>query len=121
MINDGPHSGKLCVVVDVVDQNRALVDCPNTNVPRHALNFKWMALTDLKVKLPRGARSKYVRKAFEDEQVESKWSQTAWAKRIARFQRRAELTDFERFKVKVLKQKKSQAVRREVNKLKKTT
>lgn len=101
-----------------------------------------MALTDLKVKLPRGARSKYVRKAFEDEQVETKWSQTAWAKRIARFQRRAELTDFERFKVKVLKQKvlcglsfevisymfcfcfasqKSQAVRREVNKLKKTT
>ena len=84
---------------------KALVDCPNTDVPRHALNFKWMALTDLQVKLPRGARSKHVRKAFEDEQVEAKWSQTSWAKRIARFQRRAELTDFERFKVKVLKQK----------------
>ena len=82
-----------------------MVDCPNTNVPRHALNFKWMALTDIKVKLSRGARTKYVRKAFEDEQVETKWSQTAWAKRIGRFQRRAELTDFERFKVKVLKQK----------------
>lgn len=64
-----------------------------------------MALTDIKVKLSRGARTKYVRKAFEDEQVKTKWSQTAWAKRIGRFQRRAELTDFERFKVKVLKQK----------------
>lgn len=84
---------------------KALVDCPNTDVPRHAINLKWMSLTDLKVNLPRGARSKYVRKAFEDEQVETKWAQTSWAKRIARFQRRAELTDFERFKVKVLKQK----------------
>ena len=84
---------------------KALVDCPSTNVPRHALNFKWMALTDIKVNLARGARSKYVRKAFEDEQVETKWSQTTWAKRLARFQRRAELTDLDRFKVKVLKQK----------------
>ena len=84
---------------------QALVDCPNTDVPRHALNYKWMSLTDLKVKLPRGARSKHVRKAFEDEQVETKWSKTAWAKRIAQFKRRAELTDFDRFKVKLLKQK----------------
>ena len=82
-----------------------MVDCPNTGVPRHALNFKWMALTDLKVKLPRGARSKYVRKAFEDENVEDNWSKTAWAKRIARFERREMLTDFDRFKIKQLKQK----------------
>jgi len=64
-----------------------------------------MALTDLKVKLPRGARSKYVRKAFEDGNVEDNWSKTAWAKRIARFERREMLTDFDRFKIKQLKQK----------------
>jgi len=64
-----------------------------------------MALTDFKVKLPRGARSKYVRKAFEDEQVAENWSKTAWAKRIARFERRETLTDFDRFKIKHLKQR----------------
>lgn len=36
--------GKLCTIVDVVDQNRVLVDSAG-DVPRQALNLKWLMLT----------------------------------------------------------------------------
>ena len=51
MINYGPDSGKLCTIVDVIDNNRALVDGPEdcTGVHRHAINLKRVQLTDIKL------------------------------------------------------------------------
>ena len=43
--------------------------------------------------------------AFEAAEVAKKWEQTSWAKKLAARLKRASLTDFERFVVKVNKQK----------------
>uniref|UniRef100_A0A3Q2E3K0 60S ribosomal protein L14 n=1 Tax=Cyprinodon variegatus TaxID=28743 RepID=A0A3Q2E3K0_CYPVA len=45
-ISFGPHAGKLVAIIDVIDQNRALVDGPCTGVKRQAMPFKCMQLTD---------------------------------------------------------------------------
>ena len=51
LINYGPDAGKLCTIIDVIDNNRALVDGPEsvTGVHRHAINLKRIQLTDIKV------------------------------------------------------------------------
>lgn len=51
LISYGPDRGKLCTIVDVIDQNRVLVDGPEsvTGVHRHELNIKRIKLTDMKV------------------------------------------------------------------------
>ena len=50
--------------------------------------------------------------------VATKWAATSWAKKLASKAKRATLGDFDRFKVKVNKQKKARIVNTEFNKLK---
>merc|ERR1712154_733543 len=51
----GADKGKLVVIVDVIDQNRALVDGPCSGVSRKDMNFKAMHLTPLKVDIHHSA------------------------------------------------------------------
>ncbi|XP_028317011.1 large ribosomal subunit protein eL14 isoform X1 [Gouania willdenowi] len=95
----GPHAGKLVAIVDVIDQNRALVDGPCTGVRRQAMPFKCMQLTDYVIKVPHSARQKFVRKAWEKAQVSEKWAESNWAKKIEARQKRAKMSDFDRYKV----------------------
>jgi large subunit ribosomal protein L14e len=44
LVNYGPQYGKLVVIVDVIDQNRALIDSPD--MVRTSINFKRLSLTD---------------------------------------------------------------------------
>uniref|UniRef100_A0A3Q2XC30 Large ribosomal subunit protein eL14 n=1 Tax=Haplochromis burtoni TaxID=8153 RepID=A0A3Q2XC30_HAPBU len=81
-VSFGPHAGKLVAIVDVIDQNRALVDGPCTGVRRQSMPFKCMHLTDYVIKIPHSARQKFVRKAWEKAQVNEKWSESSWAKKI---------------------------------------
>ncbi|KAK2556860.1 60S ribosomal protein L14 [Acropora cervicornis] len=119
LINSGPDEGKLCVIVDVVDQNRALIDGPCTNVCRKALNFKYLSLTDFTVKIRPSAKSGPVREAFQKGEIQEKWEQTSWAKRLAAKKKRATLNDFDRFKLKLAKQKKNEIIQEELRKLRK--
>lgn len=106
-ITHGPDTGKLAIIVDILDHNRALIDGPMTGVARQILAFKHLRLTKIVVKLPRGAREKTVKKVWQAEQVSEKWSQTASAKKAAQLKVRKNLNDFERFKVMVLKQRRN--------------
>uniref|UniRef100_A0A8D0BUV7 Large ribosomal subunit protein eL14 n=1 Tax=Salvator merianae TaxID=96440 RepID=A0A8D0BUV7_SALMN len=81
-ISFGPHAGKLVAIVDVIDQNRALVDGPCSGVRRQAMPFKCMQLTDFVLKFPHSARQKYVRAAWEKENINEKWKATRWAQKI---------------------------------------
>ncbi|MEQ2193554.1 hypothetical protein XENOCAPTIV_003314 [Xenoophorus captivus] len=56
-ISFGPHAGKLVAIIDVIDQNRALVDGPCTGVKRQAMPFKCMQLTDYVIKVPHRHRT----------------------------------------------------------------
>merc|ERR1712189_84904 len=118
LINSGADEGKLCVIVDIIDQNRALVDGPCTSVCRRAINLKHLSLTDFKIKVGPSAKSGPVKKAFENAKVLDSWEKTSWAKKLSARKQRANLNDFDRFKLKCLKQKKSRIVKA-VKKLKK--
>ena len=54
-------------------------------------------------KLPRGARSGAVKKAWEAAEIDAKWKESNWAKKSLQQERRKALSDFDRFKVMRLK------------------
>jgi ribosomal protein L14E/L6E/L27E len=66
LVNFGPDAGKLCVIVDIVDQNKCLVEGPRsvTGVARSIVPFKRLALTDLVCKISRSAKAADVAKAL---------------------------------------------------------
>ncbi|KAG0226004.1 hypothetical protein BGW42_003959 [Actinomortierella wolfii] len=99
MVNYGADAGKLAVIVDIIDHNRALIEGPTTGIPRQAYAFKRLTLTPLVIKFPRGAGSKVVKAAIEKQDVAGNWAKTAWAKKIAARAKRAANTDFDRFKL----------------------
>merc|ERR1719162_2256535 len=41
-----------------------------------------LSLTDLKTKIPRGAREKTLKKAMDADSTMKKWSETAWGKKL---------------------------------------
>jgi large subunit ribosomal protein L14e len=62
LVNFGPDAGKLCTIIDILDQNRVLVDGPAniTGVHRQLLTMKRLTLTDFKVVIGRQARYGFV-------------------------------------------------------------
>merc|ERR1712226_1159321 len=99
-IAHGDDKGKLCTIVDVIDQNRALVDGPCSNVNRQQINFKALHLTSLKMQLAPSCRAKYIKKSADNA-------------------KRAALTDFDRFKLMKAKQARNKIINVEFGKLKK--
>ncbi|EPQ04057.1 60S ribosomal protein L14 [Myotis brandtii] len=118
-VSFGPHAGKLVAIVDVIDQNRALVDGPCTQVRRQAMPFKCMQLTDFILKFPHSARQKYVRQAWEKADINTKWAATRWAKKIEAREKKAKKTDFDRYKVMKAKKMRNRIIKLEVKKLQK--
>lgn len=57
------------------------------------------------VQIAAGAREGPVKKAIEKADVAAKWEATPWAKKLKAKAKRTSLNDFERFQVKVNKQK----------------
>jgi len=63
----------------------------------------------------RGVKTAQLKAAIEAFGLEKKWAETSWARKIQRSLRRSQLTDFDRFKVKVLKQKRRVLLNTAVN------
>ncbi|XP_011660736.1 60S ribosomal protein L14-like isoform X2 [Strongylocentrotus purpuratus] len=118
-IASGQNKGKLCVIVDVIDQRRALIDGPLSGVKRQGMRFKQLHLTDFVIRIPHSARNSTVRKAWEKDEITSKWDATIWAKKLAAKQKRKQMTDFDRYKLMRAKQKRNVILTREMAKLKK--
>ena len=83
---------------------QVLVDGPSKNsklvVDRHAAALGNLILTPIVTpKLPLPAARAPVAKAWEQNEVEQKWDQSAWAKRRAWREKRRNLSDFDRFRV----------------------
>lgn len=111
-INYGPEAGKLATVVDIVDQNKCLIDGPEelTGVSRQVISFTRIALTDHTVKIQRNARQKTLKKAWAEGDILAKWEASSWAKKLASKKKRASLSDFDRFKVMVAKKQKAEII-----------
>lgn len=103
LINFGAYNGKLAVIVDIISTNRVLVEGPNNGVRRHEISLRRVSLTDVTIEIARGAKTAAVKKAYNDAKVDDKFSQTPMGKRFQKTVIRENLTDFDRFKVMVLK------------------
>ncbi|KAI8906367.1 ribosomal protein L14-domain-containing protein [Gorgonomyces haynaldii] len=111
MLTYGPDYGKLAVIVEIIDHGRVLVEGPTTGVARQALNFKRCSLTDIVLsKIPRGVGSVALKKAVEKQGLEELWGKTGWGKKVAKRTTRANLTDFDRFKLMVARKNKTAIV-----------
>ena len=119
LINHGPEAGKLATIIDVVDQNKCLVDGPAeiTGVQRQVVPFTRVALTDLKVKIVRNARQKTLVKAWTEADTKAVWDKSSWAKKLAAKKKRATLNDFDRFKVMVARKQKSEIIAKKMAEL----
>jgi large subunit ribosomal protein L14e len=114
LVNFGPHKNKLAVVVDIVDQNKCLIDGGTLGI-RQMISYSRIALTDFVVTIERNAAPKEITKAWTEADITTKWEATSWAKKLSSKVKRANLNDFDRFKVMVAKKQKSEIIRKKLS------
>ena len=107
MVNYGPLVGKLAVIVDVLTTTKVLVQGLKGGVRRQELSLRRVSLTDFKLDIKRGAKRDEVLKAIEAYKLEDKFKKSAYTKKVELRKTRANLTDFDRFKVMKLRQKRA--------------
>lgn len=83
LVTRGPLIGKIAIIVDVIDQNRALVDGPGSGVKRQPMSFKDFRLTKFVLKgIQHGVRTSFVKKVWEENGVNEKWAATSKAQKL---------------------------------------
>ena len=107
LINYGPLSGKLAVIVDILNTTRVLIHGPKEGVRRQEISLKRLSLTDFKLDIKRGIHKDDLVKAIDNYKLDEKFKESYYAKKIERRKKRRSLTDFDRFKVMRLRQKRS--------------
>lgn len=117
-ISYGRNSGKPVTIVDVIDQNRALVDGPCSKVTRQPIRFKRLRLTPHKLSIDHSAPTRVVKREWEKNEISKKWTQSNQFKKLVADKRRKDLSDLGRFKVYKLKQKVNKIVKAKVTQLK---
>ena len=107
IVNYGPLVGKLAVIVDILTTTKVLIQGLKGGVKRQELSLRRVTLTDYKLDIKRGAKQAEVYKAIDDFKLEDKFKTSTHYKKKEIRQKRANLTDFDRFKVMRLRQKRS--------------
>jgi large subunit ribosomal protein L14e len=118
LINYGPDFNKLVVIVDLLDQNRLLVEGPTSGIKRQVISVKRLALTNILIDgVARGEKTADVKSKYDAADVDKAFAASSWGRKIASKTKRANLDDFGRFRVMVARMKKSKAVAAELKKL----
>ncbi|OXU25442.1 hypothetical protein TSAR_015705, partial [Trichomalopsis sarcophagae] len=120
-VSNGPYQGKLVSIVDVIDQNRVLVDGPASKIPRGQMRLSDLHLTKFRLKFPFTGSTRVVRKAWEAGKIDEEWAKTMWAKKVEAKKKRLELSDFDRFKLRRAKRVRNVLRTNAFFKLKKST
>jgi len=115
----GPEKGKLGCITNIIDQTRVLIDGPSSHLRRQALNIKSLHLTKYVLKLLPGARSKTVKALWDKHDINKKWQESRWCKKLQAKHLRSQTTDFDRFKLLHAKQAYNRILAHEYNRLKK--
>jgi len=115
VLGQGPDAGKIAAIVNVIDQNRVLIDGPTSGVTRQEYPIRQLQLTPLKVNFAFNAKTRVVRKELEAGKVQESWEQSAWAKRMQMKAKRSGLTDFDRFKLRKAKSARNKIVAKALN------
>uniref|UniRef100_A0A7S3BSD8 Large ribosomal subunit protein eL14 domain-containing protein n=1 Tax=Prasinoderma singulare TaxID=676789 RepID=A0A7S3BSD8_9VIRI len=109
MVNYGPDYGKLVVIVDFIDQNRALVDAPG--MVRCQYNFKRLGLTDQVISVGKTPSKEELKAAWDSADVAGTFAASSWGKKLAKRKAKVESTDFSRYKDMVARVKRNRKVR----------
>lgn len=117
LITYGSDRGKLCVIVNIVDENRALIAPVGNDLRRQSINFKRLQLTDFLINIGIGAGKKVIDAALDADFILAKWDKSEWAKKLASKEKRNGATDFDRFKIMVARQSRAAQIRKAVNSL----
>ncbi|KAH0470325.1 hypothetical protein IEQ34_000048 [Dendrobium chrysotoxum] len=96
LVNYGKEYRKLVVIVDVIDQNWALVEAPD--MVRGQMNFKRLSLTDIKIDIPRIPKKSKLIAGMDAADAKNKCEKSSWGRKLIVQKKRAELNDFDRFK-----------------------
>jgi large subunit ribosomal protein L14e len=115
----GPEKGKICCITNIIDQTRVLVDGPSSHLRRQALNIKSLHLTKYLLRILPGARSSTVKKLWDEHDINKKWQESRWCKKLQAKEMRSNMTDFDRYKLLHAKQAYNRIVAHEYNRLKK--
>ena len=107
IINYGPLAGKLAVIVDILTTTKVIIQGLKGGVRRQELSLRRVTLTDEKRNIKRGAQREEVFKAIDEYKLEDKFKKSNYAKKLEIREKRANLTDFDRFKVMRLRQKRA--------------
>ena len=107
VINYGPLAGKLAVIVDILTTTKIIIQGLKGGVRRQELSLRRVTLTDYKINIKRGAKREEVFKAIDEYKLEEKFKNSTYSKKCELRQKRANLTDFDRFKVMRLRQKRA--------------
>ena len=88
MINSGPLKGKFCVILNVVDHRRVLIDAPRikgndneTDVKRQTYPTRHLRLTRFKLNLRHDENHDVVAKLWNDSKVTEKVLKTRYVRR----------------------------------------
>lgn len=115
----GPEKGKICCITNIIDQTRVLVDGPSSHIRLQALNIKSLHLTKYLLKILPGARSGTVKKLWDKHDINKKWQESRWCKKLEAKHKRLTMTDFDRYKLLHAKQAYNRILSDEYNRLKK--
>lgn len=75
------------------------------------MTLKRVALTNIVVSdLSRNASQKQLTEAWQSQNILGKWKESTWAKKLENKKKRADMNDFDRFKLMVAKKQKSKIV-----------
>ena len=101
IINYGQLVGKLAVIVDILSPAKVVVQELRVkgDIKRQELSLTNVTLTEDKIDIEKGAKKEEVLKAIEEYKIENKYKKSNFGKKVELRQKRANLTDFDRFKV----------------------
>uniref|UniRef100_A0A182T1V0 Large ribosomal subunit protein eL14 n=1 Tax=Anopheles maculatus TaxID=74869 RepID=A0A182T1V0_9DIPT len=115
----GKYKGRLVCIVNVIDQNRVLIDGPTSGVPRQQYAVNHLHLTKFRVRFPHTARTRLVRDALVKFDIKKKFSETRWHERAAAKYKRFNMNDFDRFKLRLARRERNRVVSAQYKKMKK--
>merc|ERR1711935_620555 len=95
MVNYGEDYGKLVVIVDIIDNNRALVNAPG--MVRRQYNFKRLGLTDIVISIGKAPDAKDLKAAWTSADVDGTFKASSWGKKLAKYDAKMNTTDFDRY------------------------
>ena len=107
IVNYGQLCGKLAVIVDILTTTKVLIQGLKGGIKRQEISLRRVTLTDYKLDIKRGAKEAEVFKAIDDYKLEDKFKTSNIYKKNELRKTRANLTDFDRFKVMRLRQKRA--------------